>query len=403
MLYEKVFDNVFDAMNFLMRLEQIFYEKDFQRQQAIRDVKGRVIFDLDFPLSGYFNDAKEDEFILSRLRSQRYVLKPNLRGRKLLYRGQRAFYDECKPSLFRVKGKDYFLDDCIKSQELLLLLLSHPLVQLLDLGVDVGSGNMRFEMNLYGLAQHYYCATSLLDLTLDPNVAIFFATTNYDKDTDTYSPVIDESKEGVLYAFELTDIKKDFKNNGLRSIGQQIFPRSGYQKGFLYEFEKEDNFNNFSNVHIIRFKHKAEVSQKIYDYHLGGKRLFPDDILSKHWKEYNKDKKVVSTRALDLNARENSSTPKMQLRSELNDLGFMVKDYKPMFTPDELLEYYQDIKNGFWEEWVNKIYLSQELRERLLNVEKNPDYYWAFKPGIKFNIPYTKGYLLNYYKQLLMY
>ena len=51
------------------------------------------------------------------------------------------------------------------------------------------------------------------------------------------------------------------------------------------------NFNNFSNVHIIRFKHKAEVSQKIYDYHLGGKRLFPDDILSRHWKEYNKDKK----------------------------------------------------------------------------------------------------------------
>ena len=77
MLYEKVFDNVFDAMNFLMRLEQILYAKDLQRQQAIRDAKGRVIFDLDFPLSGYFNDAKEDEFILSRLFSQRYVLKPN--------------------------------------------------------------------------------------------------------------------------------------------------------------------------------------------------------------------------------------------------------------------------------------------------------------------------------------
>ncbi len=60
MLCEKVFDNVFDAMNFLMRLEQILYAKDLQRQQAIRDAKGRAIFDLDFPLSGYFNDASKD-------------------------------------------------------------------------------------------------------------------------------------------------------------------------------------------------------------------------------------------------------------------------------------------------------------------------------------------------------
>lgn len=93
----------------------------------------------------------------------------------------------------------------------------------------------------------------------------------------------------------------------------------------------------------------------------------------------------------------------MQLRSELKYLGFQIKDYKTKFTIDELLEYYQDIKNGFWEEWVNKIYLSQELREKLLKVEKNPDYHWAFKPGIKFNVLYTKGYLLNYYKQFLMY
>ena len=44
-----------------------------------------------------------------------------------------------------------------------------------------------------------------------------------------------------------------------------------------------------------------------------------------------------------------------------------------------------------------------ELREKLLKVEKNPDYHWAFKPGIKFNVLYTKCYLFNYYKQFLMY
>ena len=36
------------------------------------------------------------------------------------------------------------------------LILSHPLVQLLDLGVVLNGELVRFEMNLYGLIQHYY-------------------------------------------------------------------------------------------------------------------------------------------------------------------------------------------------------------------------------------------------------
>lgn len=47
-------------------------------------------------------------------------------------------------------------------------------------------------MNLYGLTQHYYNKSCLLDLTSNPQVAAFFATSIYDAKTDSYIPIVDE-------------------------------------------------------------------------------------------------------------------------------------------------------------------------------------------------------------------
>ena len=68
-------------------------------------------------------------------------------------------------------------------------MLSHPLVQLLDLGVELNGQQFRFEMNLLGLTQHYYNKTCFLDMTSSPQVTAFFATTDYDWKTDTYSSI----------------------------------------------------------------------------------------------------------------------------------------------------------------------------------------------------------------------
>ena len=50
----------------------------------------------------------------------------------------------------------------MKGQEMMLLMLSHPMVQLLDMGVEINGELMRFEMNLFGLTQHYYNKTRFL-------------------------------------------------------------------------------------------------------------------------------------------------------------------------------------------------------------------------------------------------
>ena len=67
-----------------------------------------------------------------------------------------------------------FTAEMIRGQEMRILMMSHPLVQLLDLGVELCGMVYRFEMNLFGLTQHYYNKTSFLDLTSDPQVAAFF-------------------------------------------------------------------------------------------------------------------------------------------------------------------------------------------------------------------------------------
>ena len=54
----------------------------------------------------------------------------------------------------------------------------------------------------------------------------------------------------------------------------------------------------------------------------------------------------------------------------------------PSFTPAELDEYYQDIKNGFWEEFCNKIYFAgkngEKLKTAFLNIPNREEYKWAF-------------------------
>lgn len=89
---------------------------------------------LENPNAAYLNCAEESKFIMTRLMSGRYSLKPNLRKRKFLFRGETEFHNPCKPNLFRDTKKSYFLDSMIYGDEMFCLILSHPLVQLLDMG-----------------------------------------------------------------------------------------------------------------------------------------------------------------------------------------------------------------------------------------------------------------------------
>lgn len=346
---------------------------------------------------------------MTRLQSGRYSLKPNLRERGFLFRGESEFHSPCRPSLFR-SGASVFTEELIKGQEMFLLILSHPLVQLLDTGIEINGEIVRFEMNLWGLTQHYYNKISLIDLTSSPEVAMFFATTKYDWNTNTYIPITNEEhKPGVLYFYSL-NINEDFKpqlngeDSPLRTIGLQVFPRSGCQKGFIYNVEKDGDFNQTSRLKAFLFKHNATKATEIFDKFNGGKELFPDDILSQHWMKYNNGNKVISNRTVMLNQMFNQHQTIDELSKEVSDLKYKIMDYRPLFTPEELNTYYVSAKDN-WIKFCNQIHIPGDngtIMRAMLNIPNEQRYQWAFEPGHNHTIDYSRGFILKEYEKCLV-
>ena len=173
---EYVFENIYDAKDYILAAEADALSKDEHRKSApivCRPPLFNVPFEeylktahistnsLDYPLSAYYNDADDCKFIMTKLQSGRYSLKPNLKNRKFLFRGETEFHSQCSPNLFRDPQKKYYLDSIIHGDEMVRVILSHPLVQLLDLGIKLNGIVYKFEMNLYGLLQHYYNNSSV--------------------------------------------------------------------------------------------------------------------------------------------------------------------------------------------------------------------------------------------------
>ena len=412
---EKVFDNIYEAKDYILRLEQRVLSADKLRSEVPSFMR-ELPENLDHPKVAHFNSADEDKFIMKRLARKpsepvRYSLSPNLKSRKFLFRGEAEFHDPCKPSLFRDAEKTYFLDYLIYGHEMFRLILSHPLVQLLDMGINLNGHHIRFAMDLYGLTQHYYNKTNLLDLTSDIDVALFFATQSYDWETDSYSPLVDETHEpGILYYYDL-NCRTDFVS-GLSSIGLQVFPRSGRQKGFLYNCERNFNFNTHPQVHAVRFKHNAEIAREISDkMRKEGRQLFPHDILEDHWSQRHPVKmqeKRVSYDAVLINTIRNEEETFDSVRMKLeNEYGIEVADYKPVLTSDELHQYYEDVRsNNLWEKFCDQIYIPGDMDGKMMadlrNVPNHPQYEWAFKEDVSSQLDYDQGYLLKEYKKALI-
>lgn len=423
---EYLFENIYEARDYILSIEANALSKDPHRKCAptcINSPSFNMPFDaymqiahiptdsLDYPFSAYFNKADDNKFIMTKLQSGRYSLKPNLKNRKFLFRGESEFHPQCKPNLFRNPKKSYFLDSMIYGDEMERLVLSHPLVQLLDLGVKLNGTLVRFEMNLHGLIQHYYNKSSLLDLTSDINVALFFATQKYDWDSDTYEPITDETHEpGVLYYYDI-DLDRDFKSSfygeQLSTIGLQVFPRSGRQKGFLYSLNKNSNFNSLPQVKAFRFKHNAKIANEISNLMNSGELLFPYDILKSHWRSEDRNNNVISRDAVRFNLTRNEEETLESIEHKLKTMyGITIEDYKPVLTTDELHEYYKSIEcDNFWENFCNQIYIPGDIDGKmmndLLNLPNNPEYEWAFKENVQHVIDYKQGFLLRIYEHIL--
>lgn len=339
------------------------------------------------PFVEYFNDYDDKKFIAVRLssrdpqRPEKYAFKPNLKNRAFLFRGQSGFYDPSTPSLLR-KKKGRFVVENIFYEEFMLALKDHPLIRLFWDGIELCGHRYFFEVTYYGLAQHYGFKTRVMDLTSDLDVAKFFAVTDYNEKTDTYSPVIDESRYGVFYYWDNVRDPLAFQplfGGNLSSIGLQVFPRSGRQKGFLFSMYRGQNFNNIPFIKYKLFRHDAAISKQIYKKARRGKLYFPEDELSSLAQRI-RCSKILSGEAFCENLASNPKDDKNANYNDCKTSGIDIDFFKEHITFNDIEKdmFRKKIKKGFWMEFCNQIVFPNDkdgvIMNEFMNLPNNPAY-----------------------------
>lgn len=409
---ENPFDNIYEAVEYLREMEKEAYENDMMMND-IADMdyfydfnQGHFRISWASPYVAHLKQPfPEKSFIMSQMapldithpEDFYFSLKPNLYKHKFLYRGQADYYPgkPCKPSLFRDKAHNEandYLDFLIFSQELELLVRTHPIVQLLEEGIELLHDTFRIRMHYSGLAQHYYNKSIMLDFTSDLEVMKFFATTNYKSDTDEYVPCTDENKVGVIYYYELRfpDAFQQHKHYAMKTIGKQVFSRSGLQRGFLLEMDKEvDLKQNVAEIRKVYFRHHADISNEIFASSQEGKEFFPDDILMHAWHDRLKQRfndKVVSRKAVRLNVERNPGETEESITKKLAGKGIAVDDFEPSFTEEELNQFYDNIES-WWNNFCDDVYFADTenalYREAMKEIIHDSRYRWAFSLNLE--------------------
>ena len=400
---ENPFDNIYEAVEFIRKFEFEAHSRDcllqeIEQAKYFYDFQQRC-FRIHWAsphVSQYSNNLPSRSFMVNQMDTGCFSFKPNLYRHKFLYRGQSDHYEgkPCVPNLFRSQDhnamKDY-LEFLIFSQEMELLIMSHPLVRLLDRGVELLHDTFRFRMHTQGLAQHYYNKSHFLDLTSDLEVMKFFATTDYNWKTDSYSPHTTTDELGVIYCYELQYPTAFLKHEGyaLKTIGKQMFMRPGSQCGFLLEMGKDIDLKTLPEISAVYFYHDAGISNEIFTNSNSGYDYFATDLLQHAWQDRyckRRNDRIVSKKTVEYNAQLNNTTIE-DITQKLTTIGIQVDDMIPSFKSEELDMYYASIPNGWWDRFCDDIHFygaEDELyRQALKEIKNDPRYKWAFTFSIR--------------------
>lgn len=431
---ENPFDNIEDAIEYIKAWEEHAVANDlFANSEFVNDRYRYNIFETpntSNPNRGFFalpwassytahvkNDFPKNSFIVTQLSTignnlswlfdnkmrgilPKFSLKPNLYKRKFLFRGQYEEFEEeidgkryptCKPNIYRGNIIKNPLPHRIKAYEMGCLICKHPLVELLGVnGVTIFNEPFRFQLNLKGLAQHYYNKTTLLDLTSDIDVAKFFATCQYNPAKDNYIPYAADDKLGVIYIYDIQmpDAFRQHTRPQLSTIGKQyVFARSAMQSGFLLDMPSGLNLHELPNVHRIYFRHSQKISEEVCKECKNGDKYFPKDNLSAYWKDLrdspNSSFKIsIKAREMYLQLHSNEIDSMEELNKQLKEEGFLIgENLWPTFPDDILTEYYKNAPT-LWKEFCSDIYFLGEegifMKQALENLPNDKRYKWAF-------------------------
>lgn len=324
--------------------------------------KGEQEIRNDSNIGFFFNQNDwDDKFEITQLEKDgAYVLIPTNSHLRTYYRGQRKYYPECKPTIYRNIDKrsevEIFIER-VRTIDFELLLGTHPFVRKmycwdLSLTLDlVGDVDVSMSIDTQALAQHYNLQTDLIDVTFDKWVAAFFAVTEYVK--NRYVPV-ESGGYGVLYSFwdplaSISGIEGMSKyKNSFSAIALQPFPRPAAQRAATIKLNKGEDFNNYRGVEKHFFKHDKLASQLIFNKMNQGKDLFPEDELEECSKKVKASKKL-SISAFDLAFKQYpiEGIAYEELKAKCTEKGIKLVNHQVFKFP-------KDIEKKFLRYWEKK-------------------------------------------------
>lgn len=121
-----------------------------------------------------------------------------------------------------------------------------------------------------------------VDITLNFDVASFFATQQWNDKTQRYEPMQACLKKGVMYRITpaIAILPHGEEPPAYTPIGWHPFERPEQQRANGYRLAVGEDFAKVPTVTKFRFEHNWAVSKLIYDQFEGGDLLFPHDPLA---------------------------------------------------------------------------------------------------------------------------
>lgn len=314
----------------------------------------------------------DNKYFLTHLANGRFIIKPNITQQGVLYYGnsngeeyKEHFKTKYYPSGNNVKKlHDELMYHNVLLEQFALLVKTFPLFKLLDEGIFIPELDINFSLgNPYTLAAAYGLPSPFINLTASKDVAMFYATNEYDADTGVYKPA-KEGTLGIVYLYRITTPLG--QTSELSTLGVQIFPRTFNTKQFSYVLGPGEEFNDKSNVFGLTFIQNNEASKYYLDMFDGGKKLLPtNDFLTLKWTSIKDD---IYQAAVDINLKKNPDDKRDDnIKALKNKIGRDIIEGLPIFTKADLA--HTDLES-IWNSFLEKIYPLNESDVKIVEYLK---------------------------------
>lgn len=130
--------NIEELLQQLLKQQNIFQTLKGWQQVIpnIKELTDRL--GMSSSLAAYYNHANPNDFIVSRLQSKRYCLKPNLHSTPYILRGQNREYPQIISAFERLDDDSKLISN-LKTLDFINFIKTHPLCKMFDHGIKFSS------------------------------------------------------------------------------------------------------------------------------------------------------------------------------------------------------------------------------------------------------------------------